>query len=446
MRSSLPTLLSVAAALALGACGDGHPTEPVTGVWTPAVEPVAASSHAALEPGMTAPDLTGWDVSGTPTALSDLAGAFVLLEVGGVWCAPSQYLAPILPQVDQEMAEDGIPFLSVTALVDGTTPDVASTGTLAQAWLDAFHGGQPRPVLHMNGDETAAGAWRDAVAGYGGIPVLFLLDPAGNVLRAHLGAMDLAPLLAWIREGVAAAGNPAIQSLQGPEGPVAVGQDVPLSGSWTSPDGVPPAGTVDWGDGTTSPLTVNGDGTFTAPARSYAAAGFYEITVTLETAGGGTDDATLSDVVVYDPDGGFAVASGTVVSPTGVCAPEVCGDGESPARFRLMARYARGASTPSGEFSFGVEGSDFAFESTAFDWLLVDGDGTGARLEGTGRITGFGPDVEAMTFRFALVLTDGGPDDLALQIWMEDGGFQAVYGDGLPMEVVTGNVMVKGGR
>lgn len=427
-------------------CGDESPVAPGAAALR---APVAAASTATeLSEGELAPDLSAFDVNGQAIALSDFAGSYVLLEVGAFWCSPSQFIAPFLPQVEDAIRADGIGFTSLSVLIEdlsGAPSDAADI----QTWLTAFHSGDYRPVLHMNADAAVYGAWAGAVAVHQAIPVLFLIGPDGRVLRLQVGAAPSAEELeAWVREGIAQGGAPVLESIAGPTEPVIAGAPLTVTGTWSAPDEDVHTGTIDWGDGTIDPLVVGEDGTWSSPAHAYADIGFYRIEATISDDAGGSDSAVLQDVIVVDPDGGFVVGVGTVISPAESCFG--CEDAvESPARFRLLSKYRKGASTPTGDFVFRFESGAFEFESTSQQWLLVNRGGDRAQLKGTGRIVG-GPMAEfyPMDLHFMVWLDDGAPDGFALRIWLDDPAFgeDEIYDSfgSLPLE--SGNLLVNSGR
>ena len=83
------------------------------------------------------------------------------------------------------------------------------------------------------------------------------------------------------------------------------------------------------------------------------------------------------------------------------------------ASFELSAQYPGPSIAPSGETTFTLPG--LAFESTSYDWLVAEVDGSAARYSGSGTVNG-----EA-GYGFLVAVTDD-PDRLRVQIWDEETG------------------------
>lgn len=138
-----------------------------------------------------------------------------------------------------------------------------------------------------------------------------------------------------------------------------------------------------WGDGTTSVAGVDqspGSGSATA-GHSYAAPGFYTVTVTVWDDDGDSDTATLGEVFVFDPDT-FVTGGGWVDSPAGAWVDRPSHTGK--ATFGFIARYDRNG-TVRGSVEFQVH-KGMNFRSTRFEYLLIN-DGI-AIFEGSGTLNG----------------------------------------------------------
>src|SRR5437588_174677 len=72
-------------------------------------------------------------------------------------------------------------------------------------------------------------------------------------------------------------------------------------GSFTDSANGPWTGTVNWGDGTTSPLVIGGTGPLGSQAHTYSEEGGYTVTVTVTDTGHGLSGSSTSQVTVSDP-------------------------------------------------------------------------------------------------------------------------------------------------
>ena len=175
---------------------------------------------------------------------------------------------------------------------------------------------------------------------------------------------------------------------------------------------------ITWGDGSTSPATVNesgGTGTISA-THTYAATGLYPVTITVTDDDGGTATVVHEFVVIYDASGGFATGGGWFESPSGAHTPDDPTDEDVTGRahFGFVSKYAKGATVPSGTTSFRFTAADVDFQSTSYDWMVVSG--TKATYRGTGTLN------DVAGYRFALTADDGnskpgGVDKLRVRIW-----------------------------
>ncbi|MEO7295520.1 MAG: ExeM/NucH family extracellular endonuclease, partial [Candidatus Limnocylindria bacterium] len=81
------------------------------------------------------------------------------------------------------------------------------------------------------------------------------------------------------------------------------------------------------------------------------------------------------------------------------------------ASFELSADYAGPSIIPTGHTTFTLPG--FVFESTSYEWLVAEVDGSGARYSGSGTVNG------ESGYGFLVAVTDG-PDRLRMKIWDEE--------------------------
>ncbi|MEN6342947.1 MAG: PKD domain-containing protein [Methanospirillum sp.] len=206
---------------------------------------------------------------------------------------------------------------------------------------------------------------------------------------------------------------PVVAGVTVPASPVPLGSPVTVTASFTddSAAGTHTA-TWAWGDGTTSPGTVAAG--VASGTHPYAAAGVYEVTVTVTDDDGAAGSATAqSIVVVYDPNGGFVTGSGWITSPVGAYPADPALTGK--ANFGFVSKYQKGANLPSGETQFVFSAADFTFRSTSYDWLVVAG--AKAQFKGTGTVNGTGEYGFLLTATDGQVTGGGGTDKFRLKVW-----------------------------
>jgi len=147
-------------------------------------------------------------------------------------------------------------------------------------------------------------------------------------------------------------------------------------------------------------------------------------------------------VTVVDPGAGFVTGRGSIESPVGAFPDEPLLSGR--ANFRFVAKYANGASTPSGDASFNFKPAGLYFESLSYDWLTVTDSGC-ANFKGSG-IT------DSKEHDFMLWACDSGKNDdstdtFRIKISLNNdivydskaGGTVEDYGDG----IAKGNIKVR---
>ncbi|MGR6316522.1 PKD domain-containing protein [Micromonospora soli] len=221
---------------------------------------------------------------------------------------------------------------------------------------------------------------------------------------------------------------------------VPVGTEVRMAGSFTDA-GRKDTHTAQWVvDGVAVPgAVVERDGSGTVEAtRTFTAPGVYPLQLTVTDDDGGSGSAvTVGDadayVVVYDPDGGF-VTGGVRLTLGG-----------EKASLGFVARYEKGATTPSGETQLSVRAAGLDLHSTSYQWLTV-GPGRAA-YQGTGTLGG------RSGYAFLVSVIDGdvvgGPDRVRMKVWeVATGtvGYDTQPGDPLTAEPTTaidgGNLVV----
>ncbi len=207
---------------------------------------------------------------------------------------------------------------------------------------------------------------------------------------------------------------PTVTAVTGPSSPQTLGGSVALSGTFTDPGTADThTATWDWGDGTTSAGTVtesSGSG-LVSDSHAYSEAGVYTVTLTVTDKDGDVGSNAFQYVVVYDPSAGFVTGGGWINSPTGACMLTTdCGSATGKATFGFVSRYQKGANIPTGNTEFKFQAGNLDFQSTSYQWLVVNQNGTNAQFKGTGTIDGAG------SYTVMIWATDGSPDTFRIQI------------------------------
>ncbi|RDV10390.1 PKD domain-containing protein [Pontibacter diazotrophicus] len=176
----------------------------------------------------------------------------------------------------------------------------------------------------------------------------------------------------------------------------------------------------DWGDGSTSPGTI--EGTAITGSHTYLEPGVNRVTLTVTDACGEADVEVFEYVVVYDPNGGFVTGGGWIDSPAGAYTADPSAFGK--ANFGFVSKYQKGATIPSGQTQFQFHAAGFNFHSTSYEWLVVSGHK--AQYKGEGNVNG------NSGYAFMLSAVDGAynssnpVDRFRIKVWLKSNG-QVVY-------------------
>ena len=208
-----------------------------------------------------------------------------------------------------------------------------------------------------------------------------------------------------------------------PVDPVALGDAISVSVPFSDTGSLDThAVSWNWGDGTSSSGTVAG--LLAAGSHVYAAPGIYLVSCSIvddDTGVAACGSSTF--IVIYDPNGGFVTGGGWIDSWVGAYRPDPSLSGK--ATFGFVAKYKKGATTPSGNTEFQFHAAGMNFHSSNYDWLVVAG--ARAQFKGTGTVNGGG------NFGFFLTAIDGdvsgggGVDKFRIRIWNKDAGNGVVY-------------------
>jgi hypothetical protein len=215
---------------------------------------------------------------------------------------------------------------------------------------------------------------------------------------------------------------PVVSGITAPLAPVAVNTAINVSASFTDAIlSTTHTAVWNWGDSTTSAGTVtesSGSGTVTG-SHSYAVDGVYTVTLTVTNNLGGTAQAVFQYVVVYNPSAGFVTGGGWFSTPAGAytASPSLTG----PANFGFNVKYHPGDAVPTGSFQFQFPAAGLSFQSTSYDWLVVNGNV--AQFQGSGTINGAG------NYGFRVTVLDGGQGQskIRIQVWDKSRGNAVLF-------------------
>lgn len=226
---------------------------------------------------------------------------------------------------------------------------------------------------------------------------------------------------------------PEIVSLSAPTNPVEFGSEVIAQASFTDPDSDSWTITWDWGDGAISHYSSEEQSLQTT--HTYPASGIYQLSLTVEDEAGFSDTETFSDIVIYQPESGFITGAGIFDSPPGAFKGNENISGK--AHFTVVTKYQPGATVPIGNTSFKLKGANIRFDSSSYDWLVVNGNDY-ARIKGTGMINGEGK------YMFLIWAGDGESDTFRIKIWEEDGfgNETVIYDNGFAQEIARGIIYI----
>ena len=138
-----------------------------------------ASRHAPARPkastsGDAAPDFSVTDISGKKLSLTDYRGKIVLLDFWATWCTPCRAEIPHFVEMQQQLGPQGFQVIGIS-MDDEAKP--------VKAFYDQFKMNYPVAV----GDDKLA----ESFGGVLGLPVNFLIDRDGRIVKKYLGATDV---------------------------------------------------------------------------------------------------------------------------------------------------------------------------------------------------------------------------------------------------------------
>lgn len=218
-------------------------------------------------------------------------------------------------------------------------------------------------------------------------------------------------------EGIVGAANslPVVADVTLNPSPAAINTTVTATGTFTDADQTNTHTAVwNWGDGITTSGTVtetNGSGTVSS-SHSYTAVGVYTVTLTVTDNVTGVGSA-FQYVTIYNPFTGDVAGSGKYNSPAGALVSDPQATGQ--VRIGFSSKYINGGTVPIGNTKLTFKTANFDFDSSTYEWLVVDG--AKGQYRGTGMVNG----VAGYTFLLTAIDGDiaggGGIDKFRIKIW-----------------------------
>lgn len=156
----------------------------------------------------------------------------------------------------------------------------------------------------------------------------------------------------------------------------------------------------------------NGAGSASA-SYVYSTPGVYTLAVTVTDKDGAVVATSYQYIVVYDPSAGFVTGGGWIDSPAGAYVADPTLSGK--ASFGFVAKYKKGATTPSGNTQFNFKAGDLNFSSDLYDWLVVAG--ARAQFKGEGSVNGVAGYGFMLTAIDGDVAGGGDADKFRIKIW-----------------------------
>ncbi|HET7275638.1 MAG TPA: TlpA disulfide reductase family protein [Longimicrobiaceae bacterium] len=126
------------------------------------------------EVGQPAPDYSAVTLAGDSVSLASLSGEVVLLNVWATWCHPCREEIPVLQQLHEDHADEGLAVIGVSVDARGEEANIREFaedyGMTYPVWLD--------PAERVS-----------AIFRLLGVPSTFLIDRNGVIVWKHLGPL-----------------------------------------------------------------------------------------------------------------------------------------------------------------------------------------------------------------------------------------------------------------
>ncbi len=130
-----------------------------------------AEERAVGESGK-APEFTFTGLQGNAVRLSELRGKVVILEFWATWCPPCREAVPELNKVSENFHDKNVQLLGIAVDKGGDALSKVSAFVKEHAVV--------YPVMVDSGSVNVA-------YGVSGIPVMFIIDKEGRVVKRHMG-------------------------------------------------------------------------------------------------------------------------------------------------------------------------------------------------------------------------------------------------------------------
>lgn len=324
---------------------------------------------------------------------------------------------------------------------------LGSNGTAGQAKAISRSGAVVGWYQQATEGRQTAFAWSEA-AGF--VNLNDRIDSASGIyLEDAIAITESGYILAVADGGLvllspqAASSAPVTGAIEGAD-PIAAAASASFTVNFTDPDTWDShTAEWNWGDGSAAEAATitfaNGAGTASGN-HAYAAAGIYDVTLTLRDAAGGSSQSTRK-VVVYDPNAGYVAGVGFFTSPPGAHKGKPTTAGR--AEFTFVARYLGQGNAPTGATVFRFSAGAMNFVSIRNDWLVVSG--SRAQFQGVGRLNG----VNDHRFVLTAIDVDGArfslrsKDRIRMQVWSPAG--ELVYDNNDPGTTGDEGSLVSGG-
>lgn len=182
---------------------------------------------------------------------------------------------------------------------------------------------------------------------------------------------------------------PVIDTFTAPTSPTLINSGVNINATFTD------ANTSDthtavwsWGDNTTSNGIItenNGVGTASG-THTYTIAGVFTVNLTITDNNNASDSENYQYIVVYDPNAGFMTVSGKYDSLAGWNMQNTQAAGK--VKLGIQGKYKNNNISPTGKAKLNFKVGNFEFESTSYQWLVINS--YKGYLMGTGTVNGIG--------------------------------------------------------
>lgn len=146
---------------------------------------IRPGSHSTPKQHPLAPDFTLTQLNGEQLTLSSYRGKVVLLDFWATWCVPCREEIPRFVELQNKYSERGLQIIGVS-MDDSVDP--------VRAFAQQFHMNYPVVLGNAKLGEEYGGVL--------GLPIAFLLDQDGRIVKKHIGATaidvfdrEIAPLL-----------------------------------------------------------------------------------------------------------------------------------------------------------------------------------------------------------------------------------------------------------